>query len=101
MCQDAHACEQLCKQFCKAPGLTYNLTNHKLDHSNDNDFGLLLDNDVVKTAISSNSEVYGFKFSLISTFFDLLSLGDHLSRIHPYKLTRAYYMTSSGTILVH
>ena len=28
MCQDAHTCEQLCKQFCKAPGLTYKLTNH-------------------------------------------------------------------------
>jgi len=22
MCQDAHACEQLCRQFCKAPRLT-------------------------------------------------------------------------------
>jgi hypothetical protein len=28
---DAHACDQLCQQFCKAPGLTYKLTNLKLN----------------------------------------------------------------------
>jgi hypothetical protein len=29
MCVDAHAYDQLCKQFCKALGLTYKLTNYK------------------------------------------------------------------------
>jgi hypothetical protein len=33
MCLDAHACDQLCKQFCKAHGLTYELTNYKHDYS--------------------------------------------------------------------
>jgi hypothetical protein len=101
MRHDAHACEQLCKKCCKAPRLTYKLTIHKLEHSNDSDFGLLLDNDVVKTAISSNSDVYGFKFSIISNFFYLWSLGDNLSRIYPYKLNGTYYMTSSRTFPVH
>ena len=101
MCQHARACEKLCKQFCKAPRLTNKLTNHKPDHSNDSDFGLLLDNDFVKTIISSSSQVYGFKVSTISTFFDLWSLGDHLSRIYPYKLSGVHYITSSGTFRVH
>ena len=47
MCLDAHACDQLCKQFCKAPGLTYKLTNYKLDYSDECDYGLPLDSDVV------------------------------------------------------
>jgi hypothetical protein len=100
MYQDAHACKQLCKQFCKAPGLTYKLNNYKLVYSNDSDSGLLLDTDVGKAENSSNSEVDGFKCSTVSTLFDLWSRGDHLSRIYPYKLTDAYYMTSSGTFLV-
>jgi len=37
-----------------ALGLTYKLTNHKPDRSNDSDFCLLLDTDAVKAAISSN-----------------------------------------------
>ena len=41
MCLDAHACDQLCKQFCKAPGLTYNLTNHKPGYFDECDYGLL------------------------------------------------------------
>jgi hypothetical protein len=101
MCQDAHACEQLCKQFSKAPRLTYKLTNHKPGHSNDSDFGLLLDIDVVKAAISLHSDIDGFKFSTVSTYFDLWSLGDHMSRSYPYKLTATYHMTSSGTFRVH
>ena len=92
MCQDAHVCKKFCKQLCKAPGLTYKLTNYKLVYSNDSDFGLLLDIDVVKAKISSNSEVYGYMCSTVSTFFDLWSLGDHLSRIYPCKLTDAYYI---------
>ena len=95
MCLDAHACDQLCKQFCKAPGLTYKLTNYKSDYSNERDHGLLLDYDVVKAVISSNSDVYGFKFSTVSSFFDLWSLGDTLSRMFSYKLNGAYYMNSS------
>jgi len=100
MCLDAHACDQLCKQSCKAPGLTYKLTNYKPDYSNDSDYGLLLDYDVVKAAISSNSDIYGFKFSTVSSFFDLWSLGDTLSRIYPYKLNGGYYMNSSRTFPV-
>ena len=88
-CLDAHACDQLCKQFCKAPGLTYKLTNYKPDFSNVCDYGLLLDSDVVKASISSNSYIYGFKFSTVSTFFDLWSLGATLSRVYPYKLIGA------------
>jgi len=42
MCHDTHACDQLCKQFCKAPRLTYKLINHKPDYSNDCDYGLLI-----------------------------------------------------------
>ena len=81
MSQDVHACEQLCKQFGKALRLIYKLTNHKTDYSNDCDYGLLLDFDVDKTAISSYSNIYyGFKFSTVSTFFDLWSLSDILSR---------------------
>ncbi len=100
MCLDAHACDQLCKQFCKAPRLTYTLTNYKPDYSGDRDCGLLLDSDVVKAAISSNSDVYGFKFSRVSSFFDLWSLGDTLSRVYPYKLSGAYYLNSSRTFPV-
>jgi len=99
-CLDAHACDQLCKQFCKAHGLTYKLTNHKPEYSNDCDYGLLLDFDVVKAAISSNSDIYGFKFSTVSTFFDLWSLGDTLSRVYPYKFTRVYCINSSGAFPV-
>ena len=100
MCNDAHACDQLCKQFCKAPGLTYDLTNYKPDYSYDCDVGLLLRTNFVTTDIASNSYVYGFKFSTVSSFFNLWSLGDTLSRIFPYNLTRAYFMTSSGTFPV-
>jgi hypothetical protein len=91
MCEDAHACEQLCKQFCTTPGLTYKLTDYKPNYPNAFDYGLLLDSYVVKAAILSKSDIYGFKFSTISTFFDLWSLGDMLARIYPYKLTNAYY----------
>jgi len=100
MCLDVHACDKLCKQFCKASELTYTLTNYKPNYPNDRDYGLLLDSDVVKSAISSNSDVYGFKFSTVSSFFDLRSLGDILSRIYPYKLNGAYYMNSSRTFPV-
>jgi len=97
MCIDAHAYDQLCKQFCKAPRLTYKLTNHKPDYYNYCDYGLLLDSDVVKAAISSNSNIYGFKFSTVSSFFDLWSLVDTLSRVYPYKMNGSYYMNSPGT----
>ena len=73
VCQDEHACEQLYKQFCKARGLTYELTNHKRGYSNYSDFGLLLDSDVAKVAISSTSNIYGLKFSTVSTFFSVVS----------------------------
>ena len=95
MCQDAHACEQLCKQLYNAPRFTYKLTNHNPDNYNDCDYGILLDSDLVKDAISSNSVIYGLKFSTVSTFFDLWSLGDKLSSVYPYKLIGAYYMNSS------
>ena len=72
VCVDAHAYDQLCKQCCKAPGLTFKLTNHKLDYYDKSDYGILLDSDVVEaTTISSNSDIYGFKSSAVSTFFDL------------------------------
>jgi hypothetical protein len=100
MCLDAHACDQLCKQFRKAPGLTYKLTNYKPDYFDDCDYGLLLDNDVVTTAITSHSDVYGFKFYTFSSFFNLWSLGDTLSRVFPYKLNGTYFMTASGTFPV-
>ncbi len=74
MCSDAHVYNQLCKQFRKALGLTYQLTNYKPDYFNDNDCGLLLDTVVVTTVVLSNSLVYGFKFSTVSSFFDLWSL---------------------------
>ena len=89
MCLDAHARGQLCKQLYKARRLTYKLPNHKPDYSNDSDYGLLLGSDVVKAAISSSSDIYGFKSSTVSTFFYLWSLGDILSRIFPYKTTGA------------
>ena len=94
MCQDAHACEQLCKRFGKAPRLTYKLTNYKPSFPNDCDYDLLLDSDVDKAAILSY--ICGFKFSTFSIFFDLWSLGDKLSRIYSYKLTDAYYINHSG-----
>jgi hypothetical protein len=100
MCLDANACEQLCKQFCKAPRLTYKLTNYKLKYPNDCDYGLVLDFDVVKVAILSQSDVYDFKFSTVSKFFDLYSLGDNLYRIYPYKLIDAFYINISGAFLV-
>ena len=100
MCLDAHACDQLCKQMCKAPGLTYRLTNNKPDYSDDCDYGLLSDIDVVTTAISSHSDVYVFKFSTVSLFFNLWSLGDTLSRAYSYKLNQTYFMTASGTFPV-
>jgi hypothetical protein len=99
-CCDAYACDQLCKQFCKAPGLTYQLANYKPGHSDDNDYGLLLDTDVVANAISSHSEVYCFKFSTVSSNFDLRSLGDTLSRIHLHKLNDTYFMNASSTFPV-
>jgi hypothetical protein len=83
MCNDAHACNQLCKHIRKASGLTYQLTNYKLDYSDDTDYGLLLDTDVVTTFVLSNSLVYGFQFSKVSSFFDLLSLGVTMSRNFP------------------
>ena len=95
MCCDPYACDQLCKQFCKAPGLTYQLTNYKPEHSDDSDYGLLLDTDVVAAVVSSHSTVYGFQFSTVSSHFDLWSLGDTLSRIYPYKLNDTYFMNAS------
>jgi hypothetical protein len=92
ICQDAHACEQICKQFCKAPRLIYKLTNYKPKYPNDCDNGFILDSDVVKDSILSKSDIYGFKSSTVSTFFDLWFLGDKVSRIYPYKLTDAYYI---------
>jgi len=100
MCLDAQACDQLCKQFSKAPGITYTLTNYKLDYYNERNYDLLLDYDVVKAAISSSSDVHGFNFSTFSSFFDLWSLGDTLSRIYPYKLNGAYHTNSSRTFPV-
>ena len=99
-CCDAYACDQLCKQFCKASGLTYPLTNYKPEHSDDNDYGLLLDSDVVAVVVSSHSKVYGFKFSIVSSNFDLWSLGDTLSRIYPYKLNDTNCMNASRTFPV-
>ncbi len=99
-CCDAFVCDQLCKQFCKALGLTYRLTNYKPEHSGDSDYGLLLDIDVVAAAISSHSKVYGFEFSTVSSKFDLWSLGDTLSRIYPYKLNDTYFMNASRTFPV-
>ena len=81
----AHACDQLCKQFRKAHGLTYKVTNYKLDYPDDCNYGLLLDTDVVTTAIASNSDVYGFKFSTVSSFFYLWFLRDTLSRVFPVQ----------------
>ncbi len=86
MCFDAHACDQLCKQFRKTHGLTYKVTNYKRDYSDYCDYGLLLDTDVVTVAIAGTSYVYGFKFSTVSSFFNLWFLGDILSRVFPYKL---------------
>ena len=100
MCQDAHACEQLCKQFCIAHGLPYKLTNYNPNYPNDCDYDLLLDFDADKNAVLSQSNVYGFKFSTVLKFFDLWSLGDKPSRIYPYKLTDAYYIYSSGVFHV-
>jgi hypothetical protein len=100
MCLDAYTCDQLCKYFRKAPGLTYELTNYKPYYSDECDFGLLLDTNVVTVAIASNSDVYGFKFSTFSSFFNLWSLGDTLSRVLPYKLNGAYFIIASGTFPV-
>jgi hypothetical protein len=99
-CCDAYACDQLCKQFRKALGLTYQLTNYKPEHSEDNDYGLLLDTDVVAVVVSSHSNVYGFKFLAVSSNFDLWSLGDIMSRIYPYKLNDTYFMNASRKFLV-
>ena len=71
------------------------LTNYKPDHSDDSDYGLLLDTDVVAATVSSHSTVYGFQFSSISSHFNLWSLGDILSRIYPYKLNDTYFMNAS------
>ncbi len=71
MCSNAHACNQLCKQFRKASDPTYQLINYKPDYSDDTDYGLQLDTDVVTSVVSSNSLVYGFQFSAASSFFDL------------------------------
>jgi hypothetical protein len=100
MCSDAHACDQLCKQFRKALGLTYQLTYYKPDYSNDNDYGLLLDINVVRVVVLSHSTIYGFKFSIVSSFFDLWSLGDTLSRIYPYKLNDTYFINAPGAFPV-
>ncbi len=54
---------------------------YKLDYSDGREYGLLLDTDVVTVAIASNSDVYGFKFSTVSSFFNLWFLGDTLSRV--------------------
>ena len=99
-CCDVYACDQLCKQFCKAPGLTYQLTNYKHEHSDDNDCGLLLDANVVAIVVSSHSKVYGFELSTVSSHFDLWSLGDTLPRIYPYKLNDTYFMNASRTFPV-
>ena len=65
-----------CKKFCRAPGLTHKLTNYKPNYLNDCDYGLVLYSDVVKAPILSKLDVYGFKSSTASKFFDLWSLGD-------------------------
>ena len=80
--------------------MTYKLTNHKPEYFNDSDFGLQLDSDVVKAAILTNSDIYEFKFSTVSTFFDLWSLGDTPSRIYPYIVTGPFCLTSSRTFHV-
>ena len=77
MCLDAHARDQLCKQFHKAPGLIYKLTIYKPDYSDDCDYGLLLDTDVVTTTIASHSDVYGFQFFAVSSFLICGLLGIH------------------------
>jgi hypothetical protein len=100
MCSDTHVLDQLGKQFRKAPGLVYQLTNYKPDYSDDRDYGLLLYTDVVSAAVLSHSPIYGFMFSTVSPLFDLWSLGDTLSRIFPYKLNGAYFMNASGTFPV-
>jgi hypothetical protein len=99
-CCDAVARVHLCKQFRKAPGLTYQLTNYKPEHPDKSDYGLLLDIDDVAAAVSSHSQVYGFEFSIVSPHFDLWSIGDTLSRIFPYKLNDTYFMNASGTFPV-
>jgi len=100
MCSDTHVLDQLGKQFRKALGLVYQLTNYKPEHPDDSDYGLLLGTDVVAAAISTHSKVYSFEFSTVSPLFDLWSLGDTLSRIFPYKLNGAYFMNASGTFPV-
>jgi hypothetical protein len=97
---DAVACVQLCKQFRKILGLTYQLTNYKPEHPDDSDYGLLVDTNDVAAVVLSHSKVYGFEFSTVSPHFDLWSLGDTLSRIFPYKLNGTYFMNASGTIPV-
>ena len=69
MCQDSHAFAQLSKQFCKAPILTYKLTNYKPNYPDDYDYGLLLHSDVAEAAILSKLDLYGFKFSRVSIYF--------------------------------
>ena len=54
MCQDAHTCEQPCKQFCKAPELTNKLTNYKPNYPTDCDYGLLLDLMLLKLQFYQN-----------------------------------------------
>ncbi len=60
----------------------------------------LLDTDVIATVVLSNSRVYGFQFSTVSSFFDLWSLGVTLSRTFPYKLNGNYFMNASGAFKV-
>ena len=94
-CSDGHTCNQLCKQFRKAHGLTYQLTNYKPDYSDDTTYGLLLDTDVVTNVVASKSLVYGFQLTTVSSCFDLWSLGASLSRVFPYKLNGTYFMNAS------
>ena len=84
------------KELC-----TFGLRKQWPNYLNDRDYGILLDSDVIiKAAILSKLYVYGLKFSLVYKFFYLCSLGDKLSRIYPYKLSKAYYVNHSGAFLV-
>ena len=69
-------------------------------HSDDIDYGLLLDTDDVAGAVSSHSKVYSFEFSTVSPHFDLWFLGDTLSRIFPYTPNDTYFMNASRTFPV-
>ena len=76
-------------------GIWTHLHAYKPEYSDDCDYGILLDTEVVTAAISSQSYVYGSKFSTVSSFFNFCSLGDTPSRVYPYKLNGTYFMNAS------